>query len=256
MKWILCVITIILNSIAATCQVTDDTAYMSVAKEQFRIELNKKYNPKNISLSDTVNIKYILPIYYIPMSYIDYIGKNSVFANMLNCEPNPKNQIFIVANKKCVWTGYYEKGLAEEMAKINNGHPSLNFINSIDYNLYECSYVQGIKNYKVEEMAKIDSGKPSLDFINSIGCNLYECFYVQGIENYKVFVNLLQEHPDWKFFIIDGFEDIWAFDNNHNLKHIYQNNKELSIEAGQDFYENLIKKIGIRGVRERVNLKM
>ncbi|MBR6083780.1 MAG: hypothetical protein IKP62_12790 [Salinivirgaceae bacterium] len=219
MKWILCVITIILNSIAATCQVTDDTAYMSVAKEQFRIELNKKYNPKNISLSDTVNIKYILPIYYIPMSYMDYIGKNSVFANMLNCEPNPKNQIFIVANKKCVWTGYYEKGLAEEMAKIN-------------------------------------SGKPSLDFINSIGCNLYECFYVQGIENYKVFVNLLQEHPDWKFFIIDGFEDIWAFDNNHNLKHIYQNNKELSIEAGQDFYENLIKKIGIRGVRERVNLKM
>ena len=219
MKWILCVITIILNSIAATCQVTDDTAYMSVAKEQFRIELNKKYNPKNISLSDTVNIKYILPIYYIPMSYMDYIGKNSVFANMLNCEPNPKNQIFIVANKKCVWTGYYEKGLAEEMAKINIGHPSL-------------------------------------DFINSIGCNLNECFYVQGIENYKVFVNLLQEHPDWKFFIIDGFEDIWAFDSNHNLKHIYQNKKELSIEDGQDFYENLVKKIGIRGVRERVNLKM
>lgn len=219
MKWILCVITIILNSIAATCQVTDDTAYMSVAKEQFRIELNKKYNPKNISLSDTVNIKYILPIYYIPMSYMDYIGKNSVFANMLNCEPNPKNQIFIVANKKCVWTGYYEKGRSEEMAKINIGHPSF-------------------------------------DFINSIGCNLIEYFYVNGIENYKSFVNLMQEHPDWKFFVIDGFEDIWAFDNNHNLKHICQNNKELSIEDGQDFYEKLVKKIGIEVVRERVNLKM
>ena len=200
MKWILCVITIILNSIAATCQVTDDTAYMSVAKEQFRIELNKKYNPKNISLSDTVNIKYILPIYYIPMSYMDYIGKNSVFANMLNCEPNPKNQIFIVANKKCVWTGYYEKGRSEEMAKINIGHPSF-------------------------------------DFINSIGCNLIEYFYVNGIENYKSFVNLMQEHPDWKFFVIDGFEDIWAFDNNHNVYYILlmillQNEIGLSFSSG------------------------
>ena len=153
------------------------------------------------------------------MSYMDYIGKNSVFANMLNCEPNPKNQIFIVANKKCVWTGYYEKGRSEEMAKINIGHPSF-------------------------------------DFINSIGCNLIEYFYVNGIENYKSFVNLMQEHPDWKFFVIDGFEDIWAFDNNHNLKHICQNNKELSIEDGQDFYEKLVKKIGIEVVRERVNLKM
>ena len=202
-------------------QVTTDTAYMRIAKKQFGSYLSKKIvaDNKTFSLADTSNITCILPIYNVPMNNVDSITRQSVFANMIKVELNPQNQLFIIDNGKSVCMGYSEKGFAMEMAKNNVDHPSLSFLQSID-------------------------------------CRVFEYFGIGTIRSYKLFVNLLASHSNWTFFLIDNFEDLWAFDEKHCLLHIHQVRRKIIIEDGQLFYENMFDRIGAQAIYTRINTQL
>jgi len=226
MKTIYIIIFLITNTITANCQVTNDTAYMRIAKKVFTEKLaslmdyskrNRRYKVR-MSYADTSNIKYILPIYNIPITYKDSINEKSILVDMVNFNlSDPKNQVFIVDNNICIWTGRSERGFSEEWLKNNPEYP------------YKESYL-------------------------SLSDQMLTMFYVEKITNYKKFVELQSQHPTWSFFIINIFDGIWAFDEQHVLNHIYQKKKQIMIEDGQQYFEKLIVEKGLDTIKKRIDM--
>lgn len=210
-----------MNYCFLNAQVTCNEKYKSIAREQFslcvekKIEFSMKMHPSlyitNISEEDTINIKYIFPIYYL-----ERMDEKQILKNMINFDLNPLNQLFIIDNTKCVWTGFFAKGISDERKEINKEFPFKKWIISDD-------------------------------------CYLIEHFSVFGITKYDDFEKLLKEKNMWEFFGILDFKGIWAIDEQQQLQHIYQKKNKLIIEEGQLFYEKLIKENGIDCIERMID---
>lgn len=139
MNRIYSVILLLIICFIAKAQVTNDSTYLRVAEEQFckRLQMyrsvgNGRSLLKGISCSDTINIVCILPLYYIPISYVDScvdaLRVDSRVDDVINWDNNADNQVFIVANRKYQCIGYLEKGIIEEFVSeypqfINRDYP-------------------------------------------------------------------------------------------------------------------------------------
>lgn len=213
---VILVVILLINVFTINGQVTSDDKYMQVAREQFclRIEKKTQFDKQEyiyMAINDTINIKYIFPIYYL-----DSIDKMCILKNMINYEQNPLNQIFIVENSKCVWTGKIAKGISSKRKEINLIYP-----------------------YK--------------KWINSSNCYLMERFYVMGITMYSDFKKILERKSTWSFFIIFDFDGIWAIDEKQQIRHIYQKWNKLIIEDGQLYFEKYVKKNGIECIMKIID---
>lgn len=216
-----------LVSFAMKSQVTNDSLYMGMAKKMFVRELNTnnlyrnsntRNREKTLLLEDTVNIRCIFPMYYIPMSYKDSITECSILQDMIDFSHNPKNFSFIVVKGRLVWTGYYEIGYCEEVLRVNPDMP-----------------------YK--------------DSFMSFCGEILPFFNLNGIVNHKQLFKIMEDHKDWFMFELIDFRGLWALDKEDNLLHIYQEGKHVKIEDGQKYFEDLISKIGVEAMRKRVDMR-
>ncbi|MGN0029211.1 MAG: hypothetical protein ACI35Q_05740 [Marinilabiliaceae bacterium] len=226
MRTILLTLMFLMMGASSLSQVTTDTAYLRVAKDEIVAQMTGEhaevYRSWGLSFADTANIICILPIYSIPKTYRDSVRRQSTFADLVKFEPNPLNQQIIIKNKKEVSMIYYERGFVQEDLKDYIGTP-----------YYE--------SYKSES---------SESWLYSSG---FMYFLIGTITRYRPFEKLLKSHPAWSFFRIRSFGELWAFDENHQLLHIYPRRRKLVIESGQSFYENLVQRIGIETIKFKIN---
>lgn len=225
MKPILLTLVLLTMCARALSQVTTDSAYLRVAKDEIIAQMTGKhaeiYSSWGHSLADTANIKYILPVYRIPKTYRDSVTSQSTFADMIKIEHTPLNQQIIISNKKGVSVIYYERGFTQEDEEYFIGTPYYDSYKSMF--ITGTSYSSGFRNFHL------------------------------GTIKYKQFEKLLRSHPDWSFFLINFFDDLWAFDENHQLLHIRQKGRKLVIENSQSYYQSIVQQVGIETIKFWIN---